>query len=222
VPLWRGNHVEIKLLAEDFAKYLYLPKLKSHDVLVGAIEKGVNSISWESDGFAYAEDYDEQNSRYINIKAGQGLGLFGGGSMPGILVRPNIASEQINQTSGEANQDDESASSGSGPSGTSGDSSSPAQPEDAPSPNSGSGARDELKPARYYASVSLNSMRVGRDAGQIAEEVIGRLIRLEGSNISITLEIQADLPNGIADSDKRVVSENGNTLGFDDHGFEEL
>jgi len=221
VPLWRGNHVEIKLLAEDFAKYLYLPKLKSHDVLLGAIEKGVNSISWESDGFAYAEDYDEQNSRYINIKAGQGLGLFGGGSMPGLLVRPNIASEQINQTSGEANQDDESASSGSGQ-GDTPEGPSSVQTGDNPSSGSNAAASNEAKPSRYYASVSLNSMRVGRDASQIAEEVIGRLIRLDGANVSITLEIQADLPNGIADSDKRVISENGNTLGFEDHGFEDL
>ena len=28
VPLWRGNHVAVKQLAEDFARYLYLPRLK--------------------------------------------------------------------------------------------------------------------------------------------------------------------------------------------------
>ena len=28
VPLWRGDHVAIKQLAEDFARYLYLPRLK--------------------------------------------------------------------------------------------------------------------------------------------------------------------------------------------------
>ena len=28
IPLWRGDHVAIKQLAEDFARYLYLPRLK--------------------------------------------------------------------------------------------------------------------------------------------------------------------------------------------------
>src|ERR1700730_7785347 len=28
VPLWRGDHVPIKQLVEDFARYLYLPRLK--------------------------------------------------------------------------------------------------------------------------------------------------------------------------------------------------
>lgn len=224
VPLWRGNHVEIKLLAEDFAKYLYLPKLKSHDVLMGAIEKGVNSISWESDGFAYAEDYDEQNSRYINIKAGQGLGLFGGGSMPGLLVRPNIASEQINQVSEEEKAGDDATSLPTKTDESASNSGHPNPQGGGVASTSGGApdAKDVPKPTRYYASVSLNSLRVGRDAGQIAEEVIGRLIRLEDADVTITLEIQADLPQGIADADKRVISENGNTLGFDNHGFEDL
>ena len=28
VPLWRGDHVAIKQLVEDFARYLYLPRLQ--------------------------------------------------------------------------------------------------------------------------------------------------------------------------------------------------
>jgi hypothetical protein len=28
VPLWRGEHVAVKQLVEDFARYLYLPRLK--------------------------------------------------------------------------------------------------------------------------------------------------------------------------------------------------
>ena len=35
VPLWRGEHVAIKQLVEDFARYLYLPRLQSAEVLLG-------------------------------------------------------------------------------------------------------------------------------------------------------------------------------------------
>jgi hypothetical protein len=37
VPLWRGNHVPIRQLVEDFGRYLYLPRLQSTNVLVNAI-----------------------------------------------------------------------------------------------------------------------------------------------------------------------------------------
>ena len=35
-PLWRGDHVAVKQLVEDFARYLYLPRLKSSAVLIPA------------------------------------------------------------------------------------------------------------------------------------------------------------------------------------------
>ena len=46
VPLWRGDHVGIKQLAEDVAKYLYLPRLRDQDVLVEAIREGVAKLTW--------------------------------------------------------------------------------------------------------------------------------------------------------------------------------
>ena len=36
IPLWRGNHVHLKELTEDFARYLYLPRLRDENVLVGS------------------------------------------------------------------------------------------------------------------------------------------------------------------------------------------
>ena len=51
IPLWRGNYVPIKVLREDFAKYLYLPKLLSSDLLSNAIHTGIGLISWKQDSF---------------------------------------------------------------------------------------------------------------------------------------------------------------------------
>ena len=47
IPLWRGNHVEIKQLAEDFARYPYLPRLKGSEVLVGAVRDGLGLLAME-------------------------------------------------------------------------------------------------------------------------------------------------------------------------------
>ena len=54
----RGDHVAIKQLADDFAQYLYLPRLQNTGVLLEAIQNGVAMLTWESDTFAYAEGYD--------------------------------------------------------------------------------------------------------------------------------------------------------------------
>src|SRR5438445_7937429 len=59
VPLWRGDHVPVKQLVEDFARYLYLPRLAGPEVLVQAIRDGVGLLTWQSDTFAYAERHDE-------------------------------------------------------------------------------------------------------------------------------------------------------------------
>ena len=41
VPLWRGDHVAVKQLVEDFARYLYLPRLSDPAVLLSAIRDGL-------------------------------------------------------------------------------------------------------------------------------------------------------------------------------------
>ncbi|MEW6213264.1 MAG: Swt1 family HEPN domain-containing protein, partial [Acidobacteriota bacterium] len=57
VPLWRGDHVSVKQLAEDFAKYLYLPRLRDTNVLLNAIQEGASLLTWEQETFATAEGY---------------------------------------------------------------------------------------------------------------------------------------------------------------------
>jgi len=45
VPLWRGEHVAVKQLVEDFARYLYLPRLAGPEVLIKSICDGVAPCS---------------------------------------------------------------------------------------------------------------------------------------------------------------------------------
>jgi hypothetical protein len=70
VPLWRGNHVAIRQLIEDFARYLYLPRLQTTTVLLNAIRAGLALLTWEHDAFAYAENYDESAGRYRGLRSG--------------------------------------------------------------------------------------------------------------------------------------------------------
>jgi hypothetical protein len=59
-----------------------------------------------------------------------------------------------------------------------------------------------------------------RDAGRIADEVISHLTALVGSEVKVTLEIGAQVPNGVPENTVRTVTENSRTLKFDTQGFE--
>lgn len=76
-------------------------------------------------------------------------------------------------------------------------------------------------PKRFHGSVNVDPTRVGRDAGRIADEVISHLVGLMGSDVKVTLEIEAEIPTGAPDSVVRTVTENSRTLKFTSQGFEE-
>ena len=73
-------------------------------------------------------------------------------------------------------------------------------------------------PRRYYGSVKLDPTHVGRDASQIAEEVIAHPVGLVRSDVRLTLEIKADIPDGAPEHVVRVVTENSRGLRFEDTG----
>ena len=93
MPLWRGDHVAVKQLVEDFARYLYLPRLAGPEVLVQAIRDGVALLTWQSDTFAYAESYDEGAGRYRGLRGGQVVSLSADSA--GLLVKPDVARRQM-------------------------------------------------------------------------------------------------------------------------------
>jgi hypothetical protein len=68
--------------------------------------------------------------------------------------------------------------------------------------------------------VALDPTRVGRDAGRIAEEVIAHIAALTGTQVTVTLEIEAEVPDGTPERVVRIVTENSRTLRFTSHGFE--
>ena len=53
-----------------------------------------------------------------------------------------------------------------------------------------------------------------------AEEVVAHLAGLVGASVKVTLEIEANVPEGAPDNVVRTVTENSRTLKFSAHGFE--
>lgn len=210
VPLWRGDHVAVKQLVEDFARYLYLPRLKHPTVLLDAITDGVALLTWEQDTFAFADDYDESASRYQGLRGGQRAILHDADSH-GLVVKAEVARKQLDAeipAPPSGGTGTENTDTGTGPA-ESGD----GQTGSLPPPG-------QSQPKRFHGSVTLDTTRVGRDAGRIAEEVIAHLEGLVGAEVTVTLEIQANIPSGTPDNVVRAVTENCRTLKFSDHGFE--
>ena len=81
-------------------------------------------------------------------------------------------------------------------------------------------AAQPRQPKRFHGSVKLDPTRVGRDAGRVADEVIAHLVGLVGSDVNVTLEIEADIASGTPENVVRTVTENCRTLKFSSHGFE--
>jgi hypothetical protein len=214
IPLWRGEHVFIKQLIEDFARYLYLPRLKQPAVLTQAIQDGFKLLTWRQDSFAFADSYDEAADRYRGLVFGQIVNVTPEANA-GLLVKPDIACVQV-----EAEQ------AGAGTSTLTEGESIPSQgTEDARLTEARIGDRRPQpvrnKPTRYHGTVALDANRVGRDAGRIADEVISHLSGLVGSTVKVTLEIEAVIPDGTSDEVVRIVTENGRTLRFEHQGFED-
>jgi hypothetical protein len=207
IPLWRGNHVDVAQLVEDFAQYVYLPRLTSSAVLLDAIRNGVNLLTWVQDGFAFAEAYDDAAKRYKGLVAGRTIGL-NAPDMPGMVVKPEVAAKQLDDE--HAAQPGNPTPPGPGP--------AHPQPGVAPQPQPQPAT---AKPRRFHGTVLLDTTRAGRDAGRIAEEVISHLSGLVGANVTVTLEIEAQIPDGAPDNVVRIVTENARTLKFETgSGFE--
>ena len=207
VPLWRGNHVEIRQLADHFARYLYLPRLAGPEILIRAIQDGLGLLLWTDESFAYADAFDEATGRYRGLRCGREVPLLDPAS-DGLLVKPEVAIAQQNAepaaavTGAGVAEPSASASAGTG-----------THPEPTPPP-------PEQKARRFHGAVTLDATRVGRDASQIADEVIAHLAGLVGAKVTVTLEIEAEIPSGAPDHVVRTVTENSRTLKFSSQGFE--
>jgi predicted AAA+ superfamily ATPase len=210
VPLWRDDRVPVRQLVEDFARYLYLPRLAGPEVLVQAIQDGVSLLTWQSDTFAYAEGYDESAARYRGLRGGEVLSLSA--ESTGLVVKPEVARRQLDAEVPKA----------SATAGHPGETGAPGPMATGPQGQAAGGrasAAPQL-PRRFHGTVNLDATRVGRDASRIAEEVIAHLSALVGAKVTVTLEVDAEIPSGAPDHVVRTVTENSRTLKFSSQAFE--
>jgi hypothetical protein len=126
-----------------------------------------------------------------------------------LLVKPDVAAKQLEAETVKAAQGTPPGTPGSptpGPTASPGGKPGPAAPA--------------AQPKRFHGTVTLDATRVGRDASRIADEVISHLAGVVGAKVTVTLEIEAEVPTGAPDHVVRTVTENSRTLRFTSQGFE--
>jgi predicted AAA+ superfamily ATPase len=209
IPLWRDNHVSVKQLVEDYAKYPYLQRLRDPDVLIAGIQDGLSRTTWTMETFAIADSWDEKRQRYVGLRGNCHVTLDVDSSA--LLVKPEIALRQMEADKPSAAPSSETAAS-----------SAATANQDIPGSEAGaSKPRHLAKPTHFFGSVKLDPARLNRDAAQVSAEVIQHLTSLIGADVEVTMEIQARVADGIPENVVRTVSENCKTLKFQNQGFEQ-
>ena len=174
--------------------------------MADALRSGVALLTWQLDAFAYAEAFDESAGRYVGLRGGQQAALAP--DDPGLIVKSDIARQQLDA---EVPQPEPPAPPGDTP---------PADPT--PSTDPPAVVPPTPTHRRYHGTVQLDPNRADRDASQIAEEVIAHLVGVTRAEVKVTIEIEAQLPDGASEHVVRTVTENGRTLKFEPgSGFEE-
>jgi uncharacterized protein len=188
---------------EDMQRYLYLPRLKDRHVLEQAVVKGASS----KDFFGTA--YGRTDKGFDGFKFGDANIQFDDTLL---LIEPEAARLY------EANLPASTKSNSGVVDGVS------PEPTGVPGQSalfgpmiSGSDSISTIasgKAKSFYGSVEVNPITAKMRLMQLVEEIISNLAVDPQAELRITVEINADFPNGATDQIKRAVSENAKSLGF--------
>jgi hypothetical protein len=227
IPLWRSNHVTLKELADFLATYPYLKRLKTTDVLLKAIEDGLSNPSWQVSTFAYADSYDAEHQRYLNLRAGRPTQVIL--DAQSVLVKPEVAMTQIAAEADAAARATARVRTIASAAYVEPVATSPtvaehrdsAFPEQSfpPPPVSAQPATlpvgVERPKTRFHSTIKLDPRQPVKPIQNIAAEVLQHLTSLLNCKVEVTLEIHAEYADGFPEDIQRIIKENCATLKFE-------
>lgn len=191
--------IEARVFWEDSLKYLYLPRLKSKEVLSEAIRAGTTgsdffgtaygSSNGKYDGFQFGKEsvsYDE-SLLLIEPKAAKAYSE----KLQPVIPPPVIVVPPVGIIGGGGGTSVKGAGGNGG----------------GPSPT-------QTPFKSFRGSVDVNALLAKSRLNTLAEEIIALLTSDPHASVKVTVEIEADFPGGIKQDLKRGVSENANNLGF--------
>jgi predicted AAA+ superfamily ATPase len=197
--IWKDGHVSLGSLWSLYCQYPYMPRLRGRRVL----DEGIVDMPmlWQTDAFALATGFDQAAGRYIGLWTPDEKTAAPVVTDSLVLVRPDIATKQRNAETPELTDPDIETS----------NEDDPDRPK-VPRP-------DIAFPTRFYGVKTLSSDQIALDFKNIADEILAHL-REQGTQLVVKIEIEATDAGGFDEGKVRTVSENADTLHFDQSGFE--
>jgi hypothetical protein len=225
LKLWdKQPHVQVDTMCGYYTQYLYMPRVRDHDVVRTAISRMGDVLLPEQDGFAYADAFED--GRYRGLVLGADPAMVSG---TGLLVEPKAAARQIAQE--KAAQEAAAAAAGTTvPSPAPGTPGTPAAPTGsttgattavtAPAPGTLVVAPAAQTATRFHATKALDTGRPVRDISQISDEILTPLLAANGVAFTITLDIESSGLERLTPDQVVALRENLKTLGFTDYSVE--
>lgn len=206
--LWRdANHIQLRQLWDNLCTYLYLPRLANVKVLEDTIQKGLES----SEYYGYADGIE--GDRYVGLKFNQAVLTI---DRSGLLVKKECAQKQIAEESRQHEEGEKTLVVDGG------DDAGSTSTQMGGSGKPGSGVVDKaLLNRRFFMTADLDITRIGRDVQRLVDEVIKHLAKTEGSQVEVSLDVNATCNSGYSQEIVRTVTENCQTLKVKQSGFEE-
>jgi predicted AAA+ superfamily ATPase len=209
--VWNRGHISVGELWAYYCRYPYLTRLRDRSVLEDGVRSTLTSFTWELDGFALAEGYDEASGRYEGLVLPGANAHFGRLTDATLLVAPAVGTAQASAAAPAAA--DYPAEAGA-PSGSS--------TETLGTDDSTEGVGAVRKPSntRFFGVCKVDPDRYGRDLTRLSQEILQQLAAVDGAELEVTVEVHARKEDGFPDDKVRIVMENARTLKFQQFGFE--
>jgi len=209
--LWEKQpYIRLDVFAGYFTQYLYMPRVRNHEVVRAAIMHLNDVLLAEQDGFAYADSRDE-DGRYRGLILHENPTSV---SNSGLVVDPKVAQRQIDSerqereaADGEADgrwdgtDNREGTSKGGGVAPPVGPVSTPA------------------KVTRFHGTKALDPTRAVRDISQISDEILA-IFTVDDVPLHITVDIESSALARLTVEQITALKENLATLGFTDWSVE--
>jgi len=211
-PIWPEDrpHLLVSEIADWFASFVYMRRLRDRVVLDNAIR---DAVAMFDPKLGYADGVDETTGRYRNLVWARNAPEL----LPStaVLVRAAEAKAQVAATEVKP----AAVASASGPTSAA----APPTPNGAVDAPVVAGASPRRSPRRFYGSVEIDMIRPVKAFDLILNAVVMELQRTQGAKVKLTLEIEGEAPEGFAEGDVSIVRDNAKQLKFkaESTGFED-
>jgi hypothetical protein len=199
--IWNGkDNLSLKDLWEYLNRYIYLPRVRDRSVFIKTVKAAISGIV--PGPFAYAERYDEATDSYIGLSLQNASNSAVVIDVDSVIVSAEVAEAYLQRKQASPVPDLPTH-----------EVPTTEAPINSPEPPT---VQPEKNPTRFVGTVMISADRPAHEMRQIVEAIIEQLTTLPGSDVSLRLEIDADVPFGLDRGKVRTLLENANTLGFID------